>query len=280
MSKLNRRAFFGGAIAGTLAGPLALASASQEVRNPAQRATPVTGTRSRNTLGKILYIGDDGSERGREWFGFTYRPDGQVTLRAYCEIDDTRVERDVVQSMNAQFHPLDCFVRLHVNGKFLGTGWIRVMEDEAECEVSSIELGRVHQRMPLDAPVRSIVSHPIASDGLLMSGFDHSKPQRVQSWPGGLSTSPLLNGGSGPFLSKGRQQSVEYVGPERVTTRAGTFDTHHYKLLMAEGRTDGKRPEYELWCTHPDFIVVRAEVRGYLSNATGAGRYELVELET
>jgi hypothetical protein len=278
MSKLNRRLFFGGAIASTLAGPLALSATSKEVRNPTQRATAVTGPRSRNTVGKILYISDDGTERGREWFGFTYRPDGQVTLRAYCEIDDTRVERDVVQSMNAQFHPLDCFVRLHVGGKFLGTGWIRVMQDEAECEVSSIQLGRVHQRMPLDAPAHSLVSHPITSDGLLMSEFDHSKPERVQTWPAGLSTSPLLDGGSGPLLSKGRERRVEYVGSERVTTRGGTFDTHHYKLLMAR-RPGGKNPEYELWCTHPDFIVVRAEVRGYLSNATGAGHYELVELD-
>jgi hypothetical protein len=280
MSKLDRRSFFGAAIAGTLASPLALAAASKQVRNPSQRATPITGTRSRNTVGKMLYISDDGSERGREWFGFTYRPDGQVTLRAYCEIDDTRVERDVVQSMNAQFHPLDCFVRLHVGGKFLGTGWIRVMDEEAECEVSSIQLGRVHQRMHLDAPVRSLVSHPITSDGLLMAEFDHSKPQRIQTWPAGLSTSPLLDGGSGPLLSKGRERRVEYVGPQRVTTRAGTFDTHHYKLLMGQQRSDGKKPEYELWCTHPDFIVVRAEVRGYLSNATGAGQYELVELES
>jgi hypothetical protein len=279
MSKLNRRSFFGGAIAGALTSPLALAGTSKEVRNPIQRATPVTGTRSRNTLGKILYISDDGTERGREWFGFTYRPDGQITLRAYCEIDDTRVERDVVQSMNSQFHPLDCFVRLHVGGKFLGTGWIRVMEDQAECEVSSIQLGRVHQRMPLEAPARSLVSHPITSDGLMMAEFDHSKPQRVQTWPSGLSTSPLLDGGSGPFLSKGRERTVEYAGPERIMTRAGTFDTHHYKLLMGQ-RPGGKQPEYELWCTHPDFIVVRAEVRGYLRNATGAGHYELVELET
>ena len=278
MSKLNRRSLFGGALAGALAGPLAFAGTSKEVRNPSQRATPVTGPRSRNTLGKILYIGDDGIERGREWFGFTYRPDGQVTLRTYCEIDDTRVERDVVQTMNSQFHPLDCFVRLHVGGKFLGTGWMRMMEDEAECEVSSIQLGRVHQRMPLERPARSLVSHPISADGLLMSEFDHSKPERLQTWPGGLSTSPLLDGGSGPFLSKGGERRVEYVGPERVTTRAGTFDTHHYKLLMSKKRSDGKQPEYELWCTHPDFIVVRAEVRGYLSNKTGAGHYELVEL--
>src|SRR5262245_63191954 len=106
----------------------AVAAAGSATALPLVAETKSAGVPSpwtRNSLGKILYIGDDGKERGREWFSFTYREDQQVTLRAYCEIDDTRVERDVVQTMTAQFHPLDCFVRLHVQGKFLGTGWIR-----------------------------------------------------------------------------------------------------------------------------------------------------------
>jgi len=276
MSMLNRRLFLASAAAIGAAAPTARAQSQRTTSAAAPRDAAVFNGRPRNVRGKILYIGDDDKERGREWFGFTYREDRQVTLRAYCEIDDTRVQRDVVQSMDERFRPLDCFVRLHVDGKFLGTGWIRVTETEAECEVSSIELGRVHQRMPLAVPALSLVSHPLSTDSLLMAAFDHSKSERIQSWSGGLSTSPLLNGGSGPFISVGGQRSVEYVGAERATTRAGTFDTHRYRLLMGRSR-DGRRPSYEIWCTHPHYIFVRGEVRDYLSNATGAGRYELVE---
>ena len=243
--------------------------------DPAGAPSPWT----RNSRGKILYIGDDSKERGREWFSFTYREDQQVTLRAYCEIDDTRVERDVVQTMTAQFHPLDCFVRLHVRGKFLGTGWIRVSEKEAECQVFSTVMGRVHQVVPLAEPATSLVSHPLSTDSLLLAKFDHSKPERTQSWGGGLSTSPLADGGSGPFLSVGGLRSTEYVGAERVRTRAGAFDTHHYRLLIGP-RADGTPRSYDIWCTHPDYIFVQGEVRGYLQNKTGFGRYELVEFAT
>lgn len=278
---LDRRSFFAGALGA--AGGLSLAAptgaASPRAVAGVKQNPALVANRSRNVVGKLLYISDDGSERGREWFSFTYRKDKQVTLRAYCEIDDTRVERDVVQTMNEHFHPLDCFVRLHVKGEFLGTGWIRVTEKEAECEVSSVVLGRVHQIMPLATPATSLVSHPITADGLLMAGFDHRRPERTQRWAAGLSTSPLLDGGSGPFLAVGKERAVEYVGAEKITTAAGTFDTHHYRLLMGK-RPDGRQPTYDLWCTHPDFLVVRGEVGHYLSNATGFGRYELVELST
>jgi hypothetical protein len=247
-----------------------LSAATRDARIPLQGWV-------KNTRGKISYISDDGRERGREWFSFSRREDGQITLRAYCEIDDGRVERDVVQSMTPKFEPLDCFVRLHIGGQFSGTGWMRFTDTEAECEVFSTVLGRVQQRMPLPMPATTLVSHPISSDALLMSRFDHSRPDRIQGWRGGMSTSARLDGGSGPFLSlNDRESRIEYVGPESITTAAGRFDTHHYRLLM-DARPDGKHPSYDLWCTHPDYLLIRGEVRGYLNNATGYGRYDLVE---
>jgi hypothetical protein len=229
----------------------------------------------------MLYIGDDDKERGREWFAFSFREDGQITLRAYCEIDDARVERDVVYTMTDKFHPLDCFVRLHVGGKFLGSGWIRVTDTQAECEVFNTTLGRVHQQVPLAIPAPSLGAHPLSCDALVAAAFDHSKPDRIQSIPGTLSTSPLLDGASGPLLAVGTGR-LEYVGPERVTTRAGTFDAHHYRFPVdsaAALHPSGTPRSEDIWCTHPDFTFVRAEVHGYLRNPTGFGRYELVEFE-
>ncbi len=255
-------------------------SASAAGRNSAKSA-PRTGARPptlRNTRGKILYISDDGTERGREWFSFTWRRDGQITLRAYCEIDDGQVERDVVQTMTPDFAPLDCFMRLHSRGAFLGTGWVRVTDTQAECEVFNKDIGRVEQVIKLDRPVPTLVTHPLSSDSLLARRYDHSKSDRVQYWEGGLSTSPLLDGASGPLLSQNGRRALEYVGPERVTVPAGTFDTHHYKILM-KPKADGTPTSYELWATHPDYLFVRGTVSGYLNNKTGSGTYELVEYE-
>jgi hypothetical protein len=235
----------------------------------------------RNTRGKILYIGDDDKERGREWFSFSFREDGQITLRAYCEIDDARVERDVVYTMKSDFSPLDCFNRLHVGGKFLGTGWIRVTDKYAECEVFNATFGRVLQRVDLDAPVKTLGSHPLACDALVLPAFDHTQPEKVQTRMG-LLTSPLLDGASGPLIGVSHT-AIEYVGPEKVTTGAGTFDAHHYRFPPKPGPSahpSGTPQSEDIWVTHPDFTFIRAEVRGYLRNTSGFGRYELVELET
>jgi hypothetical protein len=265
------------ALFGVAASPFAPQSGtrSQDSSLPHRARAPI----ARDTRGKILYIDEDGTERGREWFSFTFHKDGQVTLRAYCEIDDQQVERDVVQSMTPKFAPLDCFNRLHVRGEFLGTGWMRITETEAECEVFNVQMGRIHQVVPLPVPATSLVSHPLSADSLLMANFDHSKPERIQSWGGGLATSPLLDGASGPLLAVEGRRSVEYVGPERVTVPAGTFDTDHYRLPMSP-KPDGTPRSYDIWATRPDFIFVRGEVRGYLSNRTGFGRYELAAFES
>jgi hypothetical protein len=283
MAGLDRRGLFAGAL-GAIAGGTALGAAAAESGSkptaksramPSGDKPPQVGPR--NIRGKILYIGDDDKERGREWFGFSFREDGQITLRAYCEIDDARVERDVVYTMTRDFRPLDCFVRLHAGGKFLGSGWIRVTDTEAECEVFNVTFGRAHQRVPLAVPAPSLGSHPLAADVLHLARFDHARPERVQTLRGTLTTSELSDGASGPFLTVHDSPPIEYVGPERVTTPAGTFDTQHYRFQLAP-RPDGRPHTEDIWCLEPDFTFVRAEVRGYLKNASGFGRYELVEL--
>ena len=96
--------------------------------------------KQRNIRGKILYIGGQGEERGREWFSMTFHEDGQRTIRAHCEIDDTEVVREVTYTMDSHWKPLDCFNRIHVNRKFLGTGLVIVNGNEAECEFLNTSL--------------------------------------------------------------------------------------------------------------------------------------------
>ena len=276
----RRSLFLAAAVSAASGGPAFAAEAkSKAFATLAKGAAP----NARNVRGKILYIGEDDKERGREWFSFSFRKDGQRTLRAYCEIDDARVERDVVYTMDEKFRPLDCFVRLTVGGKFLGTGWIRITPTEAECDVLNVTMGRIHQVVPLTTPAVSLGAHPLACDAMALPAFDHSKPEKVQSRSGGLMTSPLLDGASGPMIGMSQDGSkTEYVGPERIVTPAGTFDAHHYRFPTIEGQAphpSGNPRSEDIWVTHPDYIFVRAEVRGYLRNKTGFGRYELVEYE-
>ena len=283
MLNLNRRSFFLAAAA-TAVGTRGAGAQDNSPELGSDTWHLGTGKKSpfvRNIRGKILYVGEDDQERGREWFSFSFREDGQITLRAYCEIDDARVERDVVYTMSEDFRPLDCFVRLHSKGKFLGTGWIRVGDTEAECEVFNSTIGRLEQKVPLATPPGSLGAHPLANDALVLPSYDHSNTERVQTITGRLSTSALLDGASGPLLIV-RSLDVEYVGPEQVTTPVGTFEAHHYRFPPMPDRPihpSGTPLSQDVWVTHPDYTFVRAEVRGYLRNRTGFGRYELVEFE-
>lgn len=77
---LDRRSFFAGAVGA--AGGLALAA---PVRAASARGARVRqnralmANRSRNIVGKMPYISDDGAERGRKGFSFTYRKDNGLS---------------------------------------------------------------------------------------------------------------------------------------------------------------------------------------------------------
>ena len=119
----------------------------------------------RNVRGTILYTSNKperlGQERGREYFVTTVHADGSRTVSSHCEIDDRPcVMRDIVYSVDRDWMPKDCFVRISVGDRFMGTGWFRFHLQYAECETYTALEGRVSQRMDLARPLRSFQNHP------------------------------------------------------------------------------------------------------------------------
>ena len=113
-------------------------------------STSILQRDQRAVRGTIAYTsnkpGREGQERGREYFHITVHSDGRRTCMAHSEIDDRpSVMRDIVYSLDAQWMPTDCFVRLSVNDRFTGTGWFRFGKDFAECETYTALDGRVTQ---------------------------------------------------------------------------------------------------------------------------------------
>jgi hypothetical protein len=68
----------------------------------------------RSYRGKVSYVTDGVGEMGREMFHVTIQPDGTRTLRATCELDDDRLLRDVVHTVDKDWRPVDAFVRLTI----------------------------------------------------------------------------------------------------------------------------------------------------------------------
>jgi hypothetical protein len=66
---------------------------------------------------------------------------------------------------------------------------------------------------------------------------------------------------------------IEYVGEERATVKAGTFDALHFRYVSAPGLPQ-EHPPYDVWCTNDgEFLFLKGQVGGYMQTY-----YELTEL--
>lgn len=230
----------------------------------------------RSVRGTIRYTSNKpdrlGQERGREYFMINVHSDGKRTCIAHCEIDDRpSVMRDITYSLDEAWYPMDCFVRLAVNDRFMGTGWFRFGPDFAECETWTAIEGRVTQRMETKVRLRSFQNHAIQCDAWHLRLYDR-KRRGVQTVDELLLSSPDHRGATGPLLFRAGL-CIDFVGEERLEVAAGTFDALHFKFVSAPGLPI-EHPPYDIWCTaDDDYVFLKGVIGGYMQTY-----YELTEL--
>ncbi len=211
----------------------------------------------RSYIGEIAYLHNSGHEEGREHFHITVQPSGARTLVAHCEMYNDRLIRDVSYSLDAQWRPEECYVRLTIDAEVQGSALFRFFDRVIECDAITRRQGRISQRLPVPERIPSFGAHPVCCDtwhskiGDLRRGGQRSVMLRNVCL-----SSALPNGGSGPVASL-CDVSVDWVGEQQLTTPAGTFSTQHFKN---RGLFDGgDRPPVEIWAATEDFIPVRAQ---------------------
>jgi len=236
--------------------------------------------------GTILYTSRkpdrEGQERGREQFTITKHLDGRRTMRAHCEIDDApNVMRDVTLTMDKDWTTREAYVRLAVGDETMGTSWFRFEDTFAECEGFLKDEGRISERIEYEKPGDLFGTHPIQGDAWHLHSLDRSNGPTVKIFDRFLMSSLDHRGATGPSLVWHEPgMRVEYVGEERITVGAGTFDALHF--CYGERGSDrpgsneaGEHPPYEVWTTADgDFILLKAEVTGYMMTF-----YELMQLD-
>ena len=238
---------------------------------------PILQRDHRSVMGKVLYTSKKSErlnqERGREYFRIDVHADGTRTCTAHCEIDDRpSVMRDITYSLDKQWIPTDCFVRLSVGSRFMGSGWFRFHPKFAECETFTSHEGRVSQSMDLAQPLVTFQNHAIACDAWHLRLIDQKKTGVVQRIQQMLLSSPDHRGATGPMLfSIGL--NIVFVGSERVTVGAGTFDALHFQFV-ANPELPQEHPPYDVYCTADgEYLFLKGQVAGYMQTY-----YELVEL--
>ena len=232
----------------------------------------------RSIRGTIQYTSNKpdrkGQERGREFFHIDVHADGKRSITAHCEIDDRpSVMRDITYSLDENWLPIDCFVRLSVDDRFMGTGWFRFGNGFAECETFTSLEGRVSQRMETKGAPVTFQHHAIACDTWHLRLFDQTQPDKIQVLDELLLSSPDHRGATGPMLFM-IGMHVIYVGQETIEVKAGKFDALHFRLVSAPGLPE-PHPDYDLWCTNDgDYLFLLGQIEGYMQTA-----YELTEIE-
>ena len=240
----------------------------------------------RRIFGTIRYTSDKpdrmGQERGREPFAITVHADGRRTLQAHSEIDDApNVMRDVVLSVGADWKPSDCYVRLSVGDQFVGSSWFQFTADEAICEGFTVAEGRLSQRFALPQALIGFGTHPIQGDAWLTHIVDVSAGRSRKIYPNIMMCSLDHRGATGPMLMPHAAGGIKlsFIGRERVTVAAGSFNALHFVYSETDDpnaltrNEPGKHPQYDLWCTDDgDYVFLKANVTGYMMT-----RYELVE---
>ncbi len=219
----------------------------------------------RRLRGKIVYRHDVHGETGREWFDICVHTDGRRVLTAQCELDDAALMRDVTLCVGADWAPQDAYVRLARAGAFQGAAWFRFAPDRIESERWLADEGRSSD--VIDGPRPQVfAAHPVQGDAWQTASWNPSGPARQTIR--GANPCPKPDGTSGPKLHL-TVKDIERVGPERVTTPAGSFAAEHFRI----------HPEHfdaplDLWVHGPDRVLTR------LTWAHLASTYELTELTT
>lgn len=219
--------------------------------------------------------------RGGETFILTVHTDGRRTLRAHCAIDENspRVLRDSITTLDKDWRPTEAFSQISVDEKFVGSAWYRFTDTYAECEGWTVREGRNTQRIEYDRRPAIFGTHPIQADAMHCNVYDLSKGVGEQQSHFIAMNSFHHRGADGPvLLTRASGLTVAYLGKEKVTVEAGTFDSHHFRIGKS---TDDAymgsdiHPPYHMWTTTDgDYVMLKAYVTGYMQTY-----YELTSYE-
>ncbi len=217
----------------------------------------------------MVYRRNGVGENGREHFSVTVHADGGRTLRAQCEMDDDRLLRDVVLTVDARWRPIDAFVRLVIDDRLVGSSWFRFEGRLAECEGFSARAGRFAQRFDVAEGTACFGTHSLHGDAWTVARLRrHVGPaDRLQFVT--FASSVLANGGSGPCLVPVPPGFAKILdrGEETVAMPAGEFLTRHIRIEVPGVDS------FDVWAGGEDCLPVR------LSSDTLDETYEMIAIE-
>lgn len=205
-------------------------------------------TPARSISGRIGYFSPDGDETGRERFDLQSHSGGHL-LRAFCEMDDVALTRDVTLAMDRDWRPLDGFCRIMRHGTREAALWFDVSDDTVSLH------GRIGERpsevvtLPLDRPLAYLGLHPLQGDALIVNTRGTDRLGEYVSI--GSLTNSISPNGDEEVGARLLSIDVAYVGEEEIEVVAGRFAARRYAL-----RWNPEWPPADLWVRRDDCIFL------------------------
>lgn len=240
---------------------------------------------SKSIRGRILYTsnqsGREGQPRGMEHFAITINQDGSRSLRSHCVIQDQpMVERDVILSVDPNFHPKSANVRIRVGDEQEGMTQFHFNHRTIEAKGYTLGGEPYAEEKVLEKPVSFFVTHPIQADAWLLAGLGVDEEPAIYQVGHFPTSSNDHRGATGPRIEIHEPNiDIYYIGRERISVEAGDFEAFHFCYgnpnENPEGSNEaGAHPRYHVWTsTDGNFVLLRARVDGYMQT-----QYELQTL--
>jgi hypothetical protein len=219
------------------------------------------------SIGSYIMGPNDDRSKWVEWESFivTTNPDGTHTAQSMTRFPGGSLVRHVTQTVNAEFMPMDGFLRLFVGPEYQGALVRRVVGDSVTSLLLAPDGSPIDEASLPGGDDLVLGYHPTVVEGWKFTKCDRavSGMQHVRI----LTTSATWNGGQ---MNHGREVTlaIEYMGQKEITVPAGTFVCDHY--LWHTGAIDA---DIEVWTTGQDRIC--AQVVGHAKGVT----YQLATLQ-
>jgi len=205
----------------------------------------------RTVSGEVSYKRGDVGERGREWFILHAHPNGRRVVRATCEMDDEKLVRDTSWTVDEKWHPIEGHVRCVIDGQLAGSTWYKFDGNVVTCEAQTAQHGRVSQQRTSDRPYEFLGLHPLIGDGLIAAvrGRDRPGEERVIN----SITCSYSPNGEKDLLALPIEIGLTYLGPEKLTVPAGTFDAQRFGIRWRQ-----EWPPADYWVFGEDYIFLKS----------------------
>ena len=197
----------------------------------------------RAAKGTIVYkVLSTGAVLGGENWNLTVHPDGSRTMQALNRYGSPGVQRHVTYRVDAKFRPIEAYLLYWVGGQWKGSGLFSVHGDTL-IAVANTPNGMLTQTLKVPENF-SFIPHPLSTDAWHMGYYDKKKGGTQM-----INVYDMDAQAAGPqaLLGKLYTQKLDYLGAEKTTTPAGTFDTDHFKIDNA----------VDIYVTGPDAIMVK-----------------------